>query len=372
MITCDLTDLQNALSAAGLIEIKSSHEILKNSRIEKFGKKIGIFATDLEIGFKTWIDGTGETEPFCLNTKKTSELISKLTQCQIALDFDGKKTKIFSEEKHVRTKINLQALPVIDFPDIPDKLDDLQSITIQSDNLIAAFRKVQYSVSTDSSQFFLNGVLLELLNGKLSFVATDGRRLSFYAVEIEAPFNFSIIVPMKVINILTKVFKKDCPVQIYFSDKQIFFVTETIFLISNIIDGKFPDYKKLLAHRNNAKPENCIKIHREELVTKIDRISPLTDSKINQIVMTFGNGEIILSAQNENGNISDDLQCDQTKGLEPIALGMNYQYCLDVLRNSIESETFICQIISPEAPLVFATEEDPNFLALIMPMRVRV
>ena len=374
MIRCELNDLKDAISLTSLVEIKSSHAILNHSKIEKIAEenKIGIYATDLEIGLKILIPAEEcDSESFCINTKKATELISKLIPCPICLDFNGKQTKIFSTEKTVKTKINLQSLPVTDFPEIPVPPKNA-SIIISSEILLSALKKVMYAMSDNAQHFFLNGVHFDVKNGDLTVVATDSRRLALYVVEgFEEKINFSVTVPSKTINLLTKIFKEDVPLSISVVENLIFFESEKIILSSNLLNGNFPNYQQLLIKEKREK-EITIEVNREEMISKVDRISPLAFKVINQIKVQLTESDIKLYARNEEGDINEELSYEEKsdKVAEEINIGFNYMYILDVLKNSIESDKCFFRIVDGKNSIVIQTEEDLNFYGLIMPMKL--
>lgn len=363
MIKLNLADLKTAINAASqVISDKATHAILQYSKIECEQDKLIISSTDLKIAFKMVIAAEGNSEPFCIHTKKLNELIAKINPCVINLQNETGKTKIWSDDKHVKTKINLSTLPVTDFPELPvSKTENMFSVN--GGDLLKGLKTVQYAASTEQTRYFLNGVYFELKDKKLNLVATDGRRLSKTDIAVNTQIEAGIIVPVKALNILAKVVKPDMELKVIIDEKQVFFFCDNISIVSNIIDGTFPNYHQVIPAFTDY---SVIEINVSELMAKVERVIPLVEKLTNKMIFDFKDNELLIKAANENGDIMDTMDIQYSGEL---VIGLNYQYVIDILKVATGDKMRLLVKQSNNA-VSFQNMDDNSFIGLIMPMKV--
>ena len=242
--------------ACGIIEKKTTIPILSNILIEVKESKIKVTATDLDIIYSEEIplqdlkkEGTTTTSATTLH-----DILRKL-DANTAVEFllqDSNKLKL----KSGNSKFNLLCMPSDSFP-VPEKDTNLSTFEIQSSELLKLLNKTKISISNDETRHYLNGIYFHKVNFNnntfLSAVATDSHRLSSSRISIEPDINFEpVILPKKTIfQLISLLEQNNGKVKISNNKSKIKFSLGNSLLISKVIDGRFPDYSKVVPSNNS-------------------------------------------------------------------------------------------------------------------------
>ena len=349
----------------GIVERKQALPILSNVLIEKEPGKIRFTATDLEIQITTSIEsktGDDETSAITVGGKKIQEILRILPdQSKISIEAKENKAQI----KSAKSRFSLQTLPAQDFPKLSNQLAGAQKITLGQLALKKLLLSVQYAMAQQDVRYYLNGVLLIVEGNKLKVVATDGHRLAFNAGIIDGNHERQeIILPRKAVLELCKLLSdSEELIEIEFSQQQVKASFSGISLITKVIEGKFPDYERVIP-----KYDNHLNMDRITIQQALQRAAILSNEKFRGVrfVLTEKNLSII-SSNSEQEEAQEEIETDYHG--EAIDIGFNVNYLMDGL-NNISSETAIFSFGDPNSSILITTPDNHEFRYVVMPMRI--
>ena len=349
----------------GIVERKQTLPILSNVLIEKEPGKIRFTATDLEIQVTTTIDsktGGKEASNITVGGKKLQEILRVLPD-QSKISIEAKENKALIKAN--KSKFSLQTLPAQDFPKLNSLIVDAKKIILKQSLFKSLLLSVQYAMAQQDVRYYLNGVLLIVEGKKLKVVATDGHRLAFSAGIINGDYEKQeIIIPRKAVTELCKLLgDTDDNVEIEFSTQQVKATFSDINIISKVIDGKFPDYERVIP-----KYSNHLSMNRTLIQQALQRAAILSNEKFRGVrfVLTEKNLSII-SSNSEHEEAQEEIETDYHG--EAIDIGFNVNYLMDGL-NNIGSESAIFSFGDPNSSILITTPDNPEFRYVVMPMRI--
>ena len=355
--------------AYGIIEKKMTLPILSNILIEAKDSKIRIIATDLDIIYSEAIplqelkkEGTTTTSASILY-----DILRKLEQnakVEFSLQSINKLTVISGN-----SKFNLLCLPTDDFPLLDEDIKQ-KTFEISSQKILKLLNKTKISISNDETRHYLNGIYLHKLNVEnksfLSGVATDSHRLSFSRLEIDPNTDFeSIILPKKTIFQLISLLEQiESVVKISNNKSKIKFEMDNGILISKIIDGRFPDYNKVIPKDNN----KILQMKLNEFKNSIERVITVSLDRKEGLKMTISKDNLQLSVNSPNSgegveNISVKFNSDN------MSIGFNSKYLIDIT-SQIEDDSIILNLKNADSPVLIKDLLDKNTFHVVMPMKI--
>ena len=349
----------------GIVERKQTLPILSNVLIENQDGKIRFTTTDLEIQITTTIDtGTrgGQSAAFTVGGKKFQEILRVLPdQSKITIDTKENKAQI----KTNKSRFSLQTLPAQDFPQLSNQLENAKKIVLPQKELKNLLFSVQYAMAQQDVRYYLNGVLLIIDGNKLKVVATDGHRLAYNAGAIDGDYEKQeIILPRKAVTELSKLLAdSDESVELEFSQQQVKVNFSGITLITKVIEGKFPDYERVIP-----KYDNHLNMERAVMQQALQRAAILSNEKFRGVrfVLTEKNLSII-SSNSEQEEAQEEIETDYHG--EPLDIGFNVNYLMDGL-NNISNSTATFSFGDPNSSILMTTPENDEFRYVVMPMRI--
>ncbi len=349
----------------GIVERKQTLPILSNVLIEKKDGVIRFTATDLEIQITTTVDIGAESENIAAITvggKKLQEILRVLPdQSKVTISLKENKAQI----KTNRSRFSLQTLPAQDFPKLNNQLENAKKITLAQGILKGLLLSVQYAMAQQDVRYYLNGVLLIIEGNMLRVVATDGHRLAYNAREIGGDHEKQeIILPRKAVMELSKLLaESDESVELELSPQQIKAMFSGITLTTKVIEGKFPDYERVIP-----KYSNHLSMERLFLQQALQRAAILSNEKFRGVrfVLTEKNLSII-SNNSEQEEAQEEIETDYHG--EALDIGFNITYLMDGL-NNISSDTAIFSFGDPNSSILMTTPENKEFRYVVMPMRI--
>lgn len=349
----------------GIVERKQTLPILSNVLIEKEPGKIRFTATDLEIQITTTIEtksGGDETSSITVGGKKLQEILRILPD-KSDISIETKENKVLIKSN--KSRFTLQTLPIQDFPKLNNQLSDSKKIVVSQSILKTLLLSVQYAMAQQDVRYYLNGVLLIIDGNRLKVVATDGHRLAFNAAVIDGNFEKQeIIIPRKAVSELCKLLADtNEPVEIEFSTQQMKLVFSGINLITKVIDGKFPDYDRVIPKYNNHLNMNRIVVQQA-----LQRAAILSNEKFRGVrfLLTEKNLSII-SSNSEHEEAQEEIETEYHG--EAIDIGFNVNYLMDGL-NNINSEDAVFSFGDPNSSILITNPKNPEFRYVVMPMRI--
>ena len=366
MIKAKRDDILTPLSAvSGIIERRHTLPILSNVLIEQAGQNLSFLATDIEIQItaRTALPAGGEAKAITVGARKLVDILRALP--------DGADLTLQQQEKRLlvkagKSRFTLQTLPAEDFPRLAKPAGEAARFSLSQKALRRLLGLVQYAMAQQDIRYYLNGLLMVVEDGQLKLVATDGHRLAYAATALSGGLpRQEVIVPRKTVIELSKLLAdSDEEVNVEVSATQAAFRFGSIELVSKLIDGKFPDYTRVIptGHKNK------LQIGREALRQALLRAAILSNEKFRGVRWVLSDGSLkIVSSNAEQEEAHEEVEIKYSgDGLD---IGFNVNYLLDVL-NNVSGENIECAFgdASSSALISYPTEKD--FRYVVMPMRI--
>lgn len=349
----------------GIVERKQSLPILSNVLIKKTASELNFVATDLEIQITSRFSDTGQsnsTDEITVAAKKLQDILRVFPdESKITLDIQDGRLLV----KVNKSKFSLQTLPAQDFPIMVEQNEPIETIQIGQGQLKKLFSMVQYAMAQQDIRYYLNGVLLVVDGNALKLIATDGHRLAYTSTKLDKEYpKQEVILPRKTVNELIKLLADtDEKIKLDLWQNQIRMSFSNISLTSKIIDGKFPDYDRVIPKYNNH-----LTLDRISILQALQRAAILSNEKFRGVrfVLTEKNLRII-SSNSEQEEAQEDMETDYHG--TALDIGFNVNYLLDGLNNSTEKNTTF-SFGDPNSSILITVPGNEEFKYVVMPMRI--
>ena len=351
-------------SVCGIVEKRHTLPILSNVLMEKDGEKLTLLATDIEIQITTQTPTVGaEKASLTVGARKLQDILRSLPDtAELSLTFDDKRLQL----KAGKSRFNLQTLPAEDFPRMSAADGQSSRLAITQKQMKRLLALVQYGMAQQDIRYYLNGLLLVAKGSELRVVATDGHRLA-YASETLAvvPTPIEVILPRKtVLELSRQLTDNDDPLEITLTPTQARFSFGSIELVSKLIDGKFPDYERVIP-QHHAK---VIRLSRNALLHSLLRAAILTNEKFRGVRLVLGPGSLkIISSNAEQEEAQEEIEIEYSD--DALDVGFNVTYLLDVLYN-VSNETIELHLADANSSALFVLPGNETFKYVVMPMRI--
>lgn len=353
-----------------VVSSKPGLPILNNIFLQTEKGKLIMKATDLELSITTWIGAEVDSEgKITLPARQLSEFVNSIPEEVVNVEVEKQNFNISTSNNSA----SFNTMPSDDFPSIPDvtsKEDPF--IQINSADLVMAINRVAFAAATDDIKPVLTGVKVEIEEDEVSFVATDGLRLSKQVVKtVKGKQSKSFLVPVRAFtelsHVINEVGGEEELISIYLiEDKnQVMFRVGDIDLISRLIDGEFPEYKQIIPTGYKTKSE----IGREDFLNSLKVVNIIARSVLgNKMILDIDSkgDKISLSAtQADLGKNESHFPC-KVEG-EDLKIAFSSKLLTDIL-NHVDSDTLIFECSEAVRPGVFKIKGDDEFIHLVMPM----
>ena len=266
-----------------------------------------------------------------------------------------------------KSRFNLQTLPSTDYPQMTKISGDTDLIIrIGQAKLKHLLKQVEFSMAQQDIRYYLNGLLFEISADQINIVGTDGHRLSFTSAKLaDTHEKQEIILPRKtVIELIKLLDDTDEQVTIELGVNQANFSFSNTRLISKVIDGKFPDYTRVIPNGNN----NVFTVERYTIQQAMQRASILSNEKYRGIRMVLGKDSIrLISSNSEQEEAEEELEINYNG--DPLDIGFNVTYMIDVL-NNISSDTVTFSFADANSSCLVTVPGDDDYKYVVMPMRI--
>ncbi len=348
----------------GIVERKHTLPILSNILLEAKNNTLVLTATDLEIQISSQIESSNANNfSITVSARKLLDICRALPETS-ELDLSATETRV--TVKAGKSKFNLQALPPADFPLINRNEATASKFLIEQGKFKALLRQVEFAMAQQDIRYYLNGLLLEIKEGKLNLVGTDGHRLSFTAAEINtAAQNQEVILPRKTVIELIKLLNdSEEDLAIEFANNQVSFEFSSVKIISKIIDGKFPDYSRVIPQGH----QNKFAVDRLAILLAMQRASILSNEKYRGIRMVLSNSNLkLISTNSEQEDAEEELELNYSG--DSLDIGFNVTYLIDVL-NNIQNEKVEFSFADANSSCLVTIPGNSDYKYVVMPMRI--
>ncbi len=353
----------------GIVEKKNTLPILSNVLLHLKDKKLFIVATDLDIIFydelldvKTITEGSTTTSAAILY-----DILRKISS-NSELNFELKNENKLSL-KSENLDFNLLCLPTDNFPTFEDQFDNTE-ISINNNKFLKLLNKTRISISNDDTRHYLNGVFLHLTESNsrrfLTGVATDSHRLSSSSLEIENIDDFtSLILPRKtVFQLCTLLTESSEKLTIQTSENKIKFNIGNMKLISKVIDGKFPDYKKVIPVSN----DKTLIVSSKEFISSIERVASVSLDRKEGVKLAVNKDNVQLSVNSANsGEGNEKIKAEFNSG--NLNISFNSKYLTDIA-SEIEDKNLKINLKDSTSPVLIEDLSDKDSFYVLMPMKI--
>jgi DNA polymerase-3 subunit beta len=352
-------------AVSGIIERRHTLPILSNVLIERNGDALAFLATDIEIQIaaRSGVAAPSEARSVTVGARKLLDILRALPDgTDVTLDQQDKRLLV----KAGKSRFTLQTLAAEDFPRLARPGGESANFDIEQKALRRVLSLVQYAMAQQDIRYYLNGLLMVVEDGTLKLVATDGHRLAYAGLKIGANVpRQEVIVPRKTVLELSKLLAdSDQPVKVELSATQAAFSFGTIELVSKLIDGKFPDYTRVIptTHKNKLQTE------REPLRQALQRAAILSNEKFRGVRWVVSEGALkIVSSNAEQEEAQEELDV-RYKG-DALDIGFNVNYLLDVL-NNVAGDSIECAFGDSASSALITYGNEQDFKYVVMPMRI--
>jgi DNA polymerase-3 subunit beta len=365
-IKIDRDVLLKPLSAvSSIVERRHTLPILSNLLLEASQDKVTLTATDLEMQISLSLAGIPEGNiSTTVSARKLLDICRSLPeQAQITINIQDNRMQL----KAGKSRFNLQTLPAADYPLMAKSSGETGLVlAIAQRTLKKLLKQVEYAMAQQDIRYYLNGLLFEVNGNRLNVVGTDGHRLCFTTTELpQSHEKQELILPRKTVLELIKLLdESDEVVAIEVGANQVNFSFSGIRLISKVIDGKFPDYTRVIpvGHQNN------LMVDRQTLLLAMQRASILSNEKYRGIRMVLGKDSLrLISSNSEQEEAEEELEI--TYGGDALDIGFNVTYMIDVL-NNVDSDTVTFSFADANSSCLVTVPNDPDYKYVVMPMRI--
>ena len=352
-----------------VVNNKPGLPILNNVLFETVKGKVILKVTDLELSISTWIGADVKVDgKITVPAKQLSEFINSIPEEKVDVVLDKQSFNISTENNSA----SFNTMPADDFPAIPDLVDGQKALVkIAKADFVTAINRVAFAAAKDDIKPVLTGIKVEIEGNTISFIGTDGFRLSKQSVKIEkASEDKNILVPVRALeelaHIVSDLDSEDDFVEFYvLSDRnQILFRFGEVDLISRLIDGEFPEYRQIIPTGYKTRSE----INKTDFTNSLKVINIIARSVLgNKMILdVYKEGKITLSAnQSDLGKNQSNMIC-KVEG-DDIKIAFSAKLLSDVLTH-LDSEDIIFECSEAIRPGVFKIKGDENFVHLVMPM----
>lgn len=352
-------------SVAGIVERRHTLPILSNVLIQISNENISFVATDLEIQITTILPNQSDKgqSAITVSAKKLQDIVRALPE-NAEISFDSKDSRL--QLKAGKSQFNLQTLPADDFPQLALSDELVSEISLSQSMLKQLFNQVQYAMAQQDIRYYLNGLLMVLEPGVVKVVATDGHRLSLASMGTESVSQSSeAILPRKTVTELIKLLgDTEDEVKIRLGKNLVTFSFGNINLVSKVIEGKFPDFNKVIPSHY----DNHVVIDRLTLLHAMQRASILSNEKFRGVRMVLTQNSMRVICNNtEQEEAEEEIEINYTN--EPLDIGFNVTYLLDVL-NNINTKDVDCSFGDANSSCLITVPGDDRFKYVVMPMRI--
>ena len=352
-------------SVAGIVERRHTLPILANVLIRKTGSQLQLTTSDLEIQIRTTAELDGDVGNFSttVGARKLIDILKSMPSDQ-TVSLESAQNKLIL--KGGKSRFTLQTLPSEDFPLVQEAASFGPAFSVPQKVLKALLNQVSFAMAVHDIRYYLNGILFVAEGQQLSLVATDGHRLAFSSamLDVEVPKQ-EVILPRKTVLEMQRLLNdKEGAIEMQFASNQAKFSFEGMEFVTKLVEGKFPDYNRVIPKNN----KNIITLGRLPLLASLQRTAILTSEKFKGVRLNIDPGTLRVASNNaEQEEAVDELDIDYAG--DPIEIGFNVTYLIDALANMNQDMVKI-ELADSNSSALLTIPDDAAFKYVVMPMRI--
>ncbi len=351
-------------AVSGIVERRHTLPILANVLLEQKDGGLHVTATDLEMQITAVADLPGKDgEATTVAARKLQDLLRALPDgSTLNVEATGNKMTV----RAGRSRFNLQTMAASDYPRISLGTEQLQTLSLPQRDLRGLLRLAEFAMAQQDIRYYLNGMLLVVDQGSLQAVATDGHRLSWASLAVPGSYaRQEVILPRKTVLELGKLLADTGePVTLDILANQVRFRFGNVELVSKVVDGKFPDYNRVIPSGYT----KLLDLDRLELLSALQRAAILSNEKFRGVRVVLADGELRIICTNAEQEEAEEVLEVPYKG-ESLDIGFNITYLLDVLQN-LGSERVQLGFGDANSSALVTMPERDDYKYVVMPMRI--
>ena len=351
-------------AVSGIVERRHTLPILANVLLEQRDGSLYVTATDLEMQITAHSEMPGKDgQATTVGARKLQDLLRALPEdSTLNIDVGNNKMTV----RAGRSRFNLQTLAATDYPRIGVAAEQLQTLSLPQRDLRSLFKLVEFAMAQQDIRYYLNGMLVVVDKGSLQAVATDGHRLSWASIGVAGDYaRQEVILPRKTVLELGKLLTdSEDPVTLDILANQVRFRFANVELVSKVVDGKFPDYNRVIPVGHT----KSITLDRTVLLAALQRAAILSNEKFRGVRLVLAADTLrIICSNSEQEEAEEELEVAY-KG-EPLDIGFNITYLLGVLQNVESAEVAFAFGDANSSALCTMPGRD-DYKYVVMPMRI--
>lgn len=350
---------------AGVVERRQTLPVLSNVLLNLDGNRLAITGTDLEVELvgRVNLESAGDAGEVTVPARKLADICKSLPDgADLEISVSDAKATLRSG----RSRFTLATLPARDFPNIEDSIGTHQFVLKQSE-LRRLIERTAFAMAQQDVRYYLNGMYLELRSGRLRAVATDGHRLAIctYPGSLSDLEDTQVILPRKGVLELARLMQKDDEdVTIILGSNHLRATTADFSFTSKLVDGKFPDYERVLPRS----ADKQLQASRLELRQAFTRAAILSNEKYRGVRLKLSTDNLEIVANNPEQEQAEEHLPVSYAGDE-LEIGFNVGYLLDVL-GVLTGEEIRYSLSDPNSSALLEESDGGDSLYVVMPMRL--
>jgi DNA polymerase-3 subunit beta len=349
---------------AGVVERRQTLPVLSNVLLNLDGDRLSITGTDLEVELvgRVNLEAAGEAGEITVPARKLADICKSLPE---GADVEVSVSEGKATVRSGRSRFTLATLPAREFPNIEDSIGTHQ-LTLKQGQLRRLIDRTAFAMAQQDVRYYLNGMYWEIRSGRLRAVATDGHRLAVCtfpdSLELE---DTQVIIPRKGVLELSRLMQSDDDgVTIILGSNHVRATTDDFTFTSKLVDGKFPDYERVLP-RN---PNKIVEGTRLELRQAFTRTAILSNEKYRGVRLKLSQDNLEIVANNPEQEQAEE-QVPVSYSGDPLEIGFNVGYLLDVL-GVLSGEQVKFSLTDPNSSALLEEADGGDSLYVVMPMRL--
>ncbi len=363
-LTAERDALLKPLQAViGVVERRQTMPILSNVLLQIRDDNLSVTATDLEVELvaDAAVTATMGGE-ITVSGRKLLDICRALPDgATVEISAAGEKLNVRSG----RSKFTLATLPAAEFPTIED-IKASQSISVSQGSLSQLIEKTHFSMAQQDVRYYLNGLLVETAGGKLRAVATDGHRLALSDATVDDAglSEQQVIVPRKGVLELQRLLSGEGQIDIELGASHIRIQLDGIRFTSKLIDGRFPEYERVIPKESST----VVTADKASFRSALQRTAILSNEKYRGIRLIIRKGGMVIQAHNpEQEEAEEELEVDYQG--DDIEIGFNVNYLLDAL-SAVEGDNIVLSVLDSNSSCLLRDPESDASKYVVMPMRL--
>ncbi len=348
---------------AGVVERRQTLPVLSNVLLSLEGNQLALTGTDLEVELigRVEVSASIAEGEITVPARKLVDICKSLPE-GVDIEFTVEAGK--ATVKAGRSRFTLVTLPASEFPSVEEGAGEL-ALEIPQPVLKRLIERTGFAMAQQDVRYYLNGMLLELKNGRLRMVATDGHRLALCtAPETVSAADASVIIPRKGVLELVRLLEGDESLRLVIGSNHVRAANKQFTFTSKLVDGKFPEYERVLPKS----PDKTVIGERLVLKQAFARTAILSNEKYRGVRLRLSNDTLEMTANNPEQEQAEEVVSVEYQG-DDLEVGFNVSYLLDVL-SVLDGNKVRISLADSASSALLEEAEAGDSLYVVMPMRL--